>query len=532
VKRLLVCMATLQLVLAVGSVCAKITREPIRGLHGNITSALESISGSGSEERYEKYRSRPRDLVLDEIELSYYKQNFDYGALRLWRPGERDWDGEIRLSVPHPYTQIRVESTNSRFYLYPGEGQSQRRETPALFRFGAPNGRWSVSAEFPAHRVRIGKTERAPVNYSSHDAVFKFSGVGSWGVADVVFGRLRYDDRAGEQPDHLTREVGLRYLRSTASLAGVSIDVTASRIRQSPMTGLAAPASGASGGRWVVQGFTSPLEPLMVSARVAGTYQNRRFTQTSYARRSSTASISAAYRGFRRMNIQAGYAKKRVSRLRRDQRALEHPVQNTFWTTIRYNPTPLWTGILKVETRQLDEEPSSGLQDPRPLLHNHINITDLRVLGTPTDNTEVHLFVSTDRRRNTGRNVAFTRTVANFGGWWQVAPRLGVSADAYSESYSTSGVELVPYYIRANTAQMGLVWSASKSTTVDLGFTAYRAGGTESLRQNVLALGARRRLDDGRRIGVELRRDRFRDLKTPSQSYSATVLWVSLDQQF
>lgn len=530
--RLLVCIATLQLVLAAESVCAKITREPIRGLHGHITATLESISGSGSEERYEKYRSRPRDLFLDEVELSYYKQNFDYANLRFWRPGERDWDGEIRLSVPYPYIQLWVKSTNSRFYLYPDEGQSQRRETPALFRFVAPSGMWSVSAEFPAHRVRIGKSGRAPVNYSSHDAVFRFSGVGSWGVADVVFSRLRYDDRTREQPDHLTRDVELRYLRSTPSLAGVSIDVTASRVRQSPMQGVPASASGVSGGRWVVQGFTSPLEPLVVSTRVAGTYQNRRVTQTSYARRSSTASVSAAYRGFRRMNIQVGYAKKRVSRLRRDQGALEHPVQNTFWTTIRYNPTPLWTGILKVETRQLDEEPSSGLQDRRPLLHNHINITDLRVLGTPTDNTEVHLFVSTDRRRNTGRSVAFTRTVANFGGWWQVSSRLGISADVYSESYSTSGVELVPYYIRGNTAQVGLMWSASKNTSFDLGFTAYRTGGTETLRQNVFTLGARRKLDDGRRVGVELRRDRFRDLKTPSQSYSASVLWVSLDQQF
>lgn len=529
---LLAVTAAVHLVLGITASQAKITREPIRGLHGTIQAAVQSISGSGSEDRFQKYRSRPQDAVADRVELRYYQRNFDYLNLRLWHIGERDYDASARLSMPYPYLSIEGGASESRFYLYPGEGRSHRRMNSAGVRWHSPSEDWFLSAAFPSQRVSYGKDNRTPVNYRTTDASVSLAHTAPWGTAEAGFGRLRFDNRTAEQPDHLTRDAWFSFARSTQSLAGFTAQVVATRIRSSATAAGRMPTTASTGGRWNLTAYSSPLRPLVVTAKAAGTYQHRSATRTAYARRSTETSIAAGYRGIPRLNVQAGYSRKAVSRLDRTQKALSHPLWNTFWTTARFNPTPRWTAVLKVETRQLENEPTSGLQDPRRLWHNHIDLTDIRLFGSPTDTAELHLSLTSDRRRNSHRNVGFAANTANIGGWIQLTPRLGLSTDLYTESYATSGAELAPYHIRANTAQLGLDWTLARTTSVNLNFTSYRAGGSESLRQNVLSLGARRRLGDGRRLGVEVRRDRFRNRQDPKQSYNASVLWVSLGQEF
>jgi len=525
--------STIILHLAVGAVAsaAGITREPIRGLHGTVQAALQGINGSGSEDRFQKYRSRPQDAVADLVELRYYQRNFDYLNMRFWHLGERDYDAAARLSLPYPYLSMDGSASESRFHLYPGEGGSHRRMSSAGLRWHSPSEDWFFSAAFPSQRVSYGKDDRTPVSYRARDSVLSLTHTARWGTAEAGVGRLRFDDRTPEQPDHLTRDAWLTFARSTQSLAGFTAQAVATRIRTSAV-GRQGPTTASAGGRWSMTAYSSPLHPLVLTGKASGTYQHRSATRTAYARRSTETSVAAAYRGIPRLNIQAGYSRKAVSRLDRAQKALSHPLWNTFWTTARFSPTPRWTAILKVETRQLENEPTSGLQDPRRLWHNHIDLTDIRVFGSPSDTAELHLSATSDRRRNSHRNVGFSTTTANIGGWIQIAPRLGFSTDIYSESYAASGAELSPYHIRANTAQVGLDWTLARTTSVNLDFTSYRAGGSESIYQNVVSLGARRRLGDGRRLGVEIRRDRFRNRQDPKQNYNASVLWVSLGQEF
>ncbi|MGQ9524402.1 MAG: hypothetical protein ACUVTZ_06110 [Armatimonadota bacterium] len=510
----------------------KITREPIRGLHGTIQAAVQGINGSGSEDRFQKYRSRPQDAVADQIDLRYYQHNFDYLNMRFWHIGERDYDAVVRLSLPHPYLSIDAAASESRFHLYPGEGGSRRRTGAAGLRWHSPSEDCFFSAVFPSQRVSYGKDNRTPVHYRASDAAATLVHAARWGIVEAGLGRLRFDDRTTEQPDHLTRDAWISFDRSTQSLAGFTAQVVATRIRRSAVSPRQTPTTASTGGRWNMTAYTSPLRPLVVTARAAGMYEHRLATRTAYARRSSETSVAAAWRGIPKLNIQAGYARKAISRLSRTQNTLSRPKWDTFWTTARFNPTPRWTAILKVETRQLENEPPSELQDPRRLWHNHIDLTDIRLFGSPTDTTEFHASVTSDRRRNSHRSVGFETATANFGGWIQLAPRLGLTSDFYSESYATSGAELAPYHIRANTTQIGLDWTLARGTSVNLGFTSYRAGGSESLRQNVFCLAARRRLADNRRLGIEVRRDRFRNLLDPKRNYNASVLWVSLGQDF
>jgi len=509
----------------------RISREPIQGLHGTIVAAVQGISGSGNEQRYQKYATRPNGFVLDRADLAYFRHNYDYVRLNLWHSTEDDHRAQLELSLPYPYTKLSIGETSDHFFLYPTEGESRRRDVPMSLQFESPASNWFLSIAHPYTRVTYGKSDRTPVDFSTRDALLQLTGSGAWGAADLLYGSLRLNNYTPEQPNHNTRTTTLRYARSLAGLAGITAEVEADRVRFANAAGQAAAGTAATSGRWSLRGYTSPLNPLSFTAAAQGTHQSRRVTQNAYARSTTTLSLTGNYRGLGKLNVQAGYYTKGIARLNATHAATDHPRWNTFWTKLSYNPLPRWSALLNIETRHLDGAPNVSLEDARPLWHNHQQLTDLRVLGSPTDNTELHLFLTSDRRRNTTRAVGYNRTMADVGGWIGFGRRLGLTGELTSESYSTNGVALAPYSIRANTAQLVLGWTASKTTNVDLGVSTYHTNGTETLREHALFLSARRRLPGNRNVGVQLRREVYKDRLDPQQSYTANSLWVTLGQQ-
>ncbi len=478
---------------------------------------------SGSLARYQKYVEAPEGPFIGRLQLDGSRAGKSTLMLRLDSPGQPSSSGLLSWESIFPFSYARLSGDRYHFHLYP-EAPDAVRQSLGLSA-GTLLGDQATYARLQAGSsyLRLPKPDRL-VNHSVDDYRLDLTRPVGRGDVDVTLGLREYRNYDGLQRGTSWATYGVRYTHNLAGLANVGAQFAFTQLSQgsrSPRVQVAALSA------------TSPAASNLVAAAFLG---SRRLSgaveQNGYTRGTQAGRLELRYRGVRGLSLRGGYDRYEYDRVNRLQTATDEPVWHKVWASASYRPIRRWQVVARASHRSTKTPPPSGLEDPIPLSYNLDRTAEVRVEGSPMDNTGVYFTTNARFRKNTRRNIELQSDNASFGAWAQLGSRLSLNADYGLQHLDSRNFALQSALSDAWVTTVGGTYVVSSRMSLDGSYSNYRSSRAQNSRQNTYGVSLRRDIGAGASWNVEFRRDVFDDLTTPALGYAANVFSVGGSSRF
>jgi hypothetical protein len=477
----------------------------------------------GSANRFEQYGAAPAGGFLERLLYSGGAAGKSSLFLQLNAPGQPTTSGLLAWRRFYPLGYLELGGERYRFHLYP-QADGAMRQGLHLNAGTVLEDRKTV-ARFSAqtNTLRLPKPGSV-LNHTINNYRLDLTRPVGSGDIDVALALREYRNRDGLQPGTSWGQYALRYLLSLPSLANLGAEYAYTQVEQ----GTASPRV-----RSFALNATSPVgSPLIASVSLDSRRLTGAVERNGYTRAVETGRAEVRYHGIRGMSLRAGYDRRELDRVNHAQTATEEPIWHKVWASARYRPIRSWQVVARASHRSTPTPPSSGLTDAIPLAFNLDRSAELRIEGTPIENTGIYFVNSARFRKNTRRNLEMQTDSASIGAWAQVGDRLSLNADYGLQHVDSRNFILYSALSDAWVTTLGGTYSVSPRTRVEATYSNHRASRAQRLHQNVWGLGLHRQLGRGASWNLEFRRDVYDNLTTPALGYTANVLTVGGSSQF